>query len=352
MLVRVDRTPLALSSELLSRWLRESRALTTGSLSSIEIDADLETTVSRLIFLKANYSDKAADLPNALVVKVESSLDEVPHARGRELEFYVTLAPQLGSPPLVRCLATIRPEEDHAPAILVLEDVRATHDHPPWPFPPSPAQSERAVQALAQVHARWWESVELGRTVGQLHTTESLTRMVEGVAAQLPKFFDAVGDALTRRARQIFERVFSSAFRPWLRLTNPRALTIAHGDAHSWNFLFPKAAEGPALLLDWQLWHIDVGARDLAFLMALHWYPSRRHELEVPLLHSYHRSLRAHGVESYSFDDLWLDYRRSVVRNLTMPILFWSRGMKPEAWFHRLECAVAAYRDLDCDELL
>jgi hypothetical protein len=49
---------------------------------------------------------------------------------------------------------------------------------------------------------------------------------------------------------------------------------------------------------------------------------------------------------------LWLDYRRCVVRNLTIPILFWSRGMKPEGWWHRLECALAAYRDLACDELL
>jgi len=26
--------------------------------------------------------------------------------------------------------------------------------------------------------------------------------------------------------------------------------------------------------------------------------------------------------------------------------------MKPEGWWHRLECALAAYSDLDCDELL
>ena len=86
--------------------------------------------------------------------------------------------------------------------------------------------------------------------------------------------------------------------------------------------------------------------------MALHWYPSRRRELERPLLRHYHERLQSHGLNDYSFDELVLDYRRAAVRNLTIPILFWSRGMKPEGWWHRLECALAAYRDLDCDELL
>ena len=52
------------------------------------------------------------------------------------------------------------------------------------------------------------------------------------------------------------------------------------------------------------------------------------------LLRRYHEALLAHGVALYSWDDLLLDYRRCVVRNLTMPIIFWSRGMKPEDWWN------------------
>ena len=240
------------------------------------------------------------------------------------------------TPPVVRCLATI---EDSS--TIVIEDLRSTHDHPPWPVPPSRTQCERAVEALAHVHAHWWESPELGREVGKPNTTESLTTMVQGIATHLPSFFDTFGDALDVQTRNVYERVFSSSLKPWLRLTDPRALTIIHGDAHTWNFLFPRVGDGPAFLFDWQLWHVDVGARDLAFMMALHWYPSRRRELERPLLHHYHANLRR---TDYSLDELWLDYRRCVVRNLTFPIISWSRGVKPEYWWHRLECAVAAYR--------
>jgi len=176
--------------------------------------------------------------------------------------------------------------------------------------------------------------------------------MVLGISAHLPAFIDALGDGLTAEARTVFERVFGSSLQPWMRLTDPRGLTVIHGDAHTWNFLFPRSGEGAAFLVDWQLWHVDVAARDLAFLMALHWYPTRRRELERPLVRYYYEGLLAQGREDYSFDELWLDYRRSAVRNLTIPILFWSRGMKPEGWWHRLECALAAYRDLACDELL
>jgi Phosphotransferase enzyme family len=318
----------------------------------VRVELETETTISTLVFLTATYSpDAPVGLPRHLVVKSPLIPPSVRDGRSGEVQFYRQLAPVLGTPPLVRCLAAIEDDDSEA-GIVVLEDLRTTHDHPPWPIPPSRNQCEAALDVLARVHAQWWEAPALGNTVGQLHTPESLTSMVQGIAAHLPAFFDTHGDALTAEARHIYERVFSSSLKPWMRLTDPRALTIIHGDAHTWNFLFSRSGEEAAFLIDWQLWHVDLGARDLAFFIALHWYPSRRREFEQPLIRYYHYGLLKHGVENYSFDDLWLDYRRCVVRNLTIPIIFWSRGMKPEGWWHRLECALAAYRDLACDELV
>jgi hypothetical protein len=334
----------------LSRWLRGSGALSHGGVTNLHVDLETETTISKLVFVTATYSvDAPLDLPRHLLVK--SPLVRSSDTANSEVQFYRELAPTLGTPPLVRCLAAIEDSQDDA-GIIVLEDLRAGHDHPPWPIPPSRKQCEMALDALVRVHSQWWESPNLGSSVGQLHTPESLTSMVHGVAKHLPAFFDTFGDALTADVRHSYERVFSSSLQPWMRLTEPRALTVIHGDAHSWNFLFPRSGEGAAFLIDWQLWHVDIGSRDLAFFMALHWYPSRRRELEQPLIRYYHDGLQKYGVENYSFEELWLDYRRCVVRNLTIPIIFWSRGMKPEGWWHRLECALAAYRDLACDELL
>ncbi|MGH7710798.1 MAG: phosphotransferase family protein, partial [Gemmatimonadaceae bacterium] len=217
------------------------------------------------MFLAVTYSaDAKPALPRHLVVKSSAPPSRALHRSTSEIEFYRSVARRLASPPLVRCLA--EDSED----ILVLDDLRMTHHALSWPLAPSRAQALRAVDALAQIHAAWWEAPALGHGVGELHTTESLTNMVHGFAANVPAFFDALGDAATPAARQIVERVFASPLRPWLRLTQPRALTVAHGDAHAGNLFFPRAGDGPAYLIDWQLWHLDVGVRDLAFFIGLH----------------------------------------------------------------------------------
>lgn len=330
-----------------TRMLQEAGALPQGAVTSAAITQRQRTAVSNLCFARLTYSRQATKLPESVLVKWPLETTAGPDS---ELTFYTELAPSLGSPPIARCLAAA-PLSTALPW-LVLEDLRSTHMHPPWPDPPSPLQAEGAVSILAQVHARWWEAPALGNGVGALHTETSLRAMVSRIAAGLPGFLATLGETLSRRDREVLERVFGSSLGAWLRLVDRRALTVVHGDAHSLNFLFPRSGAGLSYLVDWQLWHLDVGARDLAYLIALHWSPILRRDLERPLLHRYHRQLVARGVGGYSFDDLWLDYRRCAVRNLTFPIVLWSRGQPVQSWRHRLECALASYRDLDGDELL
>ena len=330
--------------------LREAGALPRGAITAVEVTRRLETSVSHLCFATVSYSRQAPPLPNELLVKWPLAGGAAADKGLSEPTFYDQLAPALASPPIVSCLAT-------APASsetqwLILEDLRSTHTNPPWPEPPSRSEAEGAVMALAHVHAHWWESPALGSSVGTLHTDATLREMIRGIADKLPGFLDALGDSLPALDRRLLETVFGSSLAPWLRLTDARALTVTHGDAHTWNFLFPRSGAGLPYLVDWQLWHVDVGARDLAFMIALHWSPALRQGLERPLLHLYHRRLAESGVSDYSFDDLWLDYRRCIVRNLTFPIILWGRGLPAEAWRHRLDCALAAYRDLGGDEFL
>jgi hypothetical protein len=192
------------------------------------------------------------------------------------MPFYQLVAPAIGTPPLVRCLATIA-DSDGFTDTIVVEDLSATHVHPPWPLPPDRDLCERVLDALIKVHASWWEAPTLGSTIGKAHTHEDLTEMVHGIAVHVPAFFDFCGDRLNGNSRQVYENVFGSSLKPWLRLLDPRALTVIHGDAHAWNFLLPESGSGPAFLIDWQLWHIDAGARELAFLLALHWSADQRH---------------------------------------------------------------------------
>ena len=330
--------------------LREAGALSRGAVTSVEVKQRLDTIVSHLCFATVTYSDQAPPLPNDVLVKWPLVGGAAADKGLSEPTFYKQLGPALGSPPIARCVATA-PASSETPW-LILEDLRSTHTNPPWPEPPSRSEAEGAVTALARVHTHWWEAPTLGTTVGVLHTDTSLREMIRGIADKLPGFLEALGDTLPLRDHRLLEAVFASSLAPWLRLVDTRALTVAHGDAHTLNFLFPRSGAGLPYLIDWQLWHLDVGARDLAYMMALHWSPSLRQELERPLLRLYHHRLGEAGISGYSFDDLWLDYRRCAVRNLTFPIILWGRGQPAETWRHRLDCALAAYRDLDGAEFL
>jgi len=65
------------------------------------------------------------------------------------------------------------------------------------------------------------------------------------------------------------------------------------------------------------------------------------------------RGTDACGVEGYTWRDCWNDYRLAVVtRALFMPMWQWSSGQPPRAWWASLECALQAFEDLGCAELV
>ena len=339
-------TPLDLSSAL-----RAAGTLKQGDVLSLEITERIQTPISHLWFLEVVYAaGSSPELPNRLLLKWALKESAAPEQGDPEVVFYRELAPVLPSPPIVRCLATAPPTSKER--WLILEDLRSSHTNPPWPGRPTNKQLREAVAVLARIHAYWWEAPALGSTVGTLPTETGLRTMVHGFRDHLPAFFNELGEDLPLSDRKVLEAAFNSSLQPWLRLVDQRALTVTHGDAHTWNFIFPRSGQGEPYLVDWQVWHLDVGARDLAFMIALHWDRAARKELELPLLHFYHEELISAGITNYSFDDLLLDYRRCTVRNLTFPVIFWLKGFPRESWRHRLDYALAAYRDLDGAEFL
>jgi hypothetical protein len=129
-------------------------------------------------------------------------------------------------------------------------------------------------------------------------------------------------------------------------------VTLVHGDAQMWNFFYPRDATIEYVrIIDWQFWHIGVGTDDLAYMMALHWYPERRRRMERELLRRYHTELLRHGVANYPWEVCWFDYRVSALSNLLVPALQWSVKLPAAAWWSHLERAMLAFDDLGCDKL-
>lgn len=341
-----------LTSEWLTCVLRREGVLDDGCVVRFDVERARPSLISQVFHLSVTYSDDApAGAPTRLFLKISHPTLQA-HFSQKEVEFYHTVAPRVPELPLIRCYDAVFSSASGA-AHLLLEDVSATHTQTAAPLPPSLRDCELAIDCLAQLHAHFWEHPQLGTEIGRLTTPAEFDSLVRTIRTHLDGFIDFLGDRLTNERRTYYERIVSGSMQPWRRMLKPEGLTLSHGDAHSWNFLYPRdPASGTALIFDWHLWHVDIPLKDLAFMIAFNWYPERRARLEQKLLRRYHASLVERGVGNFSWKDCWRDYRFAVIRELFVPVWQWSSGMQAGIWWANLEKIWMAFEDLRCAELL
>lgn len=352
----VITTPVQVTPKWLTGVLRQRGLLKRGRVDKVEIELTKTTILSIVSRLEVSYSTSvAASAPTKLFLKI--SRPDLPRAvsselNSKEVEFYRTIAQEMNGPHLIHCYdAAYSPENGNSH--LLLDDLSETHFQPESPLPPSKPNCELAMECMGQLHAYWWEHPRLGKEIGKLFAENELSVFVNEVEKNVTGFMNFLGDRLSVKRRKIYERLLASKYKIWGRLTDATGLTVTHGDAHWWNLLYPRDADKHRVrLFDWQLWHVDVGARDIAYMVALGGYSERRATMEQELIRRYYESLIAHGVRNFSWDDCWNDYRWSALRNLNVPVVQWSQGRDAELWSGNLERAMLAYEDLGCSELL
>ena len=348
-----------MTPEWLTEQLQAKAALQQGKV--IRIEASSETFnrgfVANITKLKVSYSSEATGLlpKNLLLKSAKPNLHpELLNRSSHEAKFYQAMAGLTADSPIPTCYSVEYDQTTHQAHIL-MADLSETHFQRPSPIPPSNRHCEMIVESLAQIHAAWWNSPLLGNGLGERLDIEKATAMECRLVDTVPAFFDYLGDALLPQQRQTIEQVIASDFLSKLsqRLCDLRQVTLIHGDAHTGNLMLPRDEERqPVILIDWQLWDVNVGAIDLAFLMALHWSSQRRALLEKTLLRRYHQRLLAWGVNNYDWQDLWNDYRQSVIIMSLIPIGQFRRKSPAGVIWFGLQDSMAAFEDLNCAELL
>ncbi len=278
-----------------------------------------------------------------------------------EVRYYRVLTTGLEPSPAPRCYHAAY-SEAAGRYHLLLEDLSVTHV-PCWDIVPTLATAGPAVDALARLHARWWDTPGLPEAAGKMPTEAVIQRYVAaaegGLTSMLAKAELSVED------RDLVHQVFDK--HPPLMIRRARGgsaphLTCIHGDPNPGNILVPRemGAEGKAYLIDRQLydWSLSawIGASDLAYMM-VHWWPVQaRRELQAALLDRYHQQLQAHGIPGYTLQDLWDDYRLSAMQSLYVAACWCADAAEREAfawvWRPQLQKTLAALHDLQCTELL
>jgi hypothetical protein len=312
------------------------------------------TVLSHFHRLKLEY-EGAARAPRHLYLK--SGLPGGPGAAmdsgRREVAFYTTVAPATPPGLLPLCFAA-QAAPDGDTWSLLLEDLTDTHFiASQWPLPPTVAEAEMIVRCRARFQAAWWDDPRLGDGIGHRPSDGEIEQWWVWIATLYNDFADALGERLSPERRALYERLFVEAPRLAERIRAWRHLTLIQGDAHVWNCFLPKdGITGTPRLFDWDAWRVAIGTEDLAYMIAMHWYPDLRQRAERPLLDAFHEELLAHGVAGYGRRALQDDYRLSVLWQTTRPIWMRSVGIQPRIWWSNLERIHLAVDDLDCRELL
>ncbi len=298
----------------------------------------------KVALLDIKYSRADGPKKPKLAIKIADGM--------KEFTFFNEISPAMKIPEIISCyFATYDQEQQQT--LLILEDLSDSHFLTDWPIPPEMNDCIKVVDCLAKIHAYWWNHPDLETDLSEKRFwgTNWLERINLGIH-RIGEFIDFIGDRLSKNRITVYEMALASHNQSWRPDQTTYNKTLLHGDAHFWNFMYPKDSNTDTVqVIDWNSWDIGRATDDLAYLIGIHWYPERRQELEKKLLHRYRDHLQER-ITAYSWDQLWNDYRTSAIRNLFIPVWQWQRGINPTVWWPHLERSFLAFEDLNCREIL
>ena len=246
-------------------------------------------------------------------------------------------------------------DEETSRFVVVMEDLSALRSVDQLEGMPLP-DVERAVDALAAWHARWWRAADDLAAAG---TTVSLGDPI--YPAVLPLVFGEgwqkmVGEMEVAPSIAAIGPRFSDAIAGLLHDLSQPPTTMLHGDYRADNILFD--ADGAPVLLDFQLIGTGSGAYDLAYFITQSLESEVAEANERRLFDRWRDGLRAGGVPEEDLgDELWLRYRKAALFCLVYPVVA-GRGMDLSDPRQRalLECMntrfARAVEQLDLEALL
>ena len=354
--MRDNTLPEAGEAKHITEALRRSEVLgAAGSVASVSVENSFATVLSHIFRLRLTYDSAGANAPGSLILKA-GLLDRPggPWMGGQqEVAFYRDVASVMRPGLVPRCFDA-QWNSETGEWHLLLEDLGASHIvATQWPLPPNAEQSERIIRARARFHAAWWDDARLGLTVGAWQDAQATAQSIKSLAANVERFAAEQDGRLSVERRNLYDRLLEAAPRLGARYHTHRHMTVVQGDAHVWNCFLPASGgQGDERLFDWDAWRVDVGSDDLAYMMALHWYPELRGRMERRLLDCYHEELMSHSVAGYDRRALQEDYRLSVLWQITTPVWQHAAGIPPVIWWNNFERIHLAVEDLGCLDLL
>ena len=322
----VPMTAAELDETWLTEALRHAGHLTEGSVESVTptVIGEGVGMVGQLVRLEITYRDGATGLPPTMIAKLPSPYEanraqmQMFRYYVREALFYREVAHRAGvrTP---KCWWSAIDTENNLSALL-LEDLGHLEVSDQIEGM-SPEHAERAIRAVARMHATWWESPDLDRLEWMDYGNGPVTmQAVPLFEFAWPLYLaNGFGDLLTAEQITLGERV-RDHFERLLNDFGGTHRTICHTDFRSENMFFgAPGSDDDVVILDWQLTTRSGGLYDVAYLLAQSLTVDDRRVHEERLLRVYHECLRTAGLE-ISFDDIMEYYRVGLMVCLVIPV--------------------------------
>jgi hypothetical protein len=261
--------------------------------------------------VRISYGEDGPPGPASLVAKirgvkdVQVQMDQAMGLFAREAHFYTQFADHV---PVKAPRCFYVGDGDTTP--LLLEDLASMRMGDQMEGL-SLTDAEAVMDALGDLHARFWDSPELDQPWLASPATGPMAAMItqlvssgapalaERYSGQVP---DAVIEAVVREAPTWGNVLSAGASGP---------PTLVHNDCRLDNLFFGE--DGAPRFIDWQVLARTRGTQDVGNLLAGSMTSEALHANWESLLRRYHDRLLAGGVKNYSFDECVAHYRVNVI---------------------------------------
>lgn len=179
----------------------------------------------------------------------------------------------------------------------------------------TPEQTEHCIDALAQLHSSFWARVDDTAWYWIPNSTESLMSegLHQGTIALYDSFLAAFGVDVPQ-ALQVNKARYIAAIPAMQRWINAAPRTLIQGDFRMDNLFFgSKPEHAPVAVCDWGASLRGKGVHDIAWLFSGSVPIADRRANERALIARWQQGLVAGGVNGYSVDNAWQDYRRAIL---------------------------------------
>lgn len=305
-----------------------------GALSGRQSIASFEATllsegvgfigiVGRVVL---KYDGDPGPAPETLIAKFPSpdpgarQIGQIYGLYEREVRFYRDLRDDLGvrAP---RCYYSAM-DVENARYVLLLEDLAPLGKIGDQVAGCSRAEAILALDELAKLHGTWWCSPRLDKLPWLQRGSDIVRAPLQQVyPLTFALTLERYGGQMTEAIRAVIPTL-GEKLGVWLDEVDATApMTLAHGDYRLDNLFFPAAETNALAVIDWQSPNIGWGAYDLAYFMAGSMPPEQRRGCEQEILTRYHGAIERHGARGYSFEQLLLDYRTSMMAYLAIFVI-------------------------------